>query len=86
LSTIAGVKSTPTTEPTRGAIARAISPGPQASSTQRAAPSSGTSSTTAPSVSARLIAWLRAKESAWWANSSRIEALWVSVASLTRQS
>ena len=31
-STIAGVRSRPSTEPTRGAIARAISPGPQATS------------------------------------------------------
>lgn len=64
LSIIAGVRSRPSTEPTRGAIARAINPGPQASSAQRAAPSSGTISTTASSVSARLIAGLLAKESA----------------------
>jgi hypothetical protein len=48
----------------------------------RAAPSSRTRS----SVSARLIVGLRAKASAWWANSSRMEALWVSVASLIDQS
>jgi hypothetical protein len=38
------------------------------------------------SVSARLIVGLRAKESTWWANSSRMEAPWVSVASLIDQS
>jgi hypothetical protein len=78
-STIVGVRSIPTTEPIRGAIARAISPGPQAVSTQRASGSSGTRSTSTPSVWAMFIAGLRAKESAWWANSSRSASEWASV-------
>jgi hypothetical protein len=62
-STTAGVRSTPWTEPTRAAIARPMSAGPQAVSSQRAFPSAGTSSTTDPSVAAALIAGLRANES-----------------------
>jgi hypothetical protein len=59
-STIAGVRSTPWTEPTRAAIARPTMAGPQAASSQRAAGSGGTSSTTVPSVSAMLSTGLRA--------------------------
>lgn len=54
-----------------------IAAGPQATSSQRAPGSDGTSSTIVPSASAESIAGARAKASVWRVNSSRIESSYI---------
>lgn len=76
-SIIAGVRSTPVTVPTLAATARETTPGPQATSSQRAFGSAGTSSASTPSVCADDIAAEAANDCDWWVNSSRIESSYI---------
>jgi hypothetical protein len=74
LSTIEGVRSTPRSEPTFAAKARPTIEGPQATSSQRASGSAGTSSIRAPKTASVRSAPARAKVSVWRVNSSRIDS------------